>query len=93
MRDEYLSEEGESDAGTEEFAQVFLGELLERLENEILNLCGVFGGVGRVVWDHGRGEICAIDRVVDGDGDLKGFTAGKDRAGDTSPHRLERISR
>lgn len=69
---------------------MFLGELFERLEDVTLDVSGIFGGVGRVVRHNGGGIIGAIDRVVNGDGNLKGFTAGKDCAGDTSPHRLDK---
>ena len=72
---------------------MFLGELFERLENMCLDLCGVFGWSGGVVGDDGGGKIGAIDRIVNGDGDLKGFAADEDRAGDTSPHRLDNRSR
>lgn len=55
-----------------------------------LDLGSILLGVGHDVWHNGGGKIGAIDRVVDGDGDLEGFTAGQDRTSDTSPHRLDK---
>ena len=69
---------------------MFLGKLFERLEDVILDHSGIFFGVGGVVRHNSGGEIGAVDRVVNGDGDLKGFSADKDCAGDTSPHRLDK---
>lgn len=86
----YLFEEAESDTGTEELAKVFLRELFEGLEDVTFDLGGNFCGVSRIVRNNGGSKIGAIDRVVNGDGDLKGLAAGKDRACNTSPHRLDK---
>jgi len=54
----------------------------------VLDLGGILGGVIEVDWDCGGGEVGVVDRVVDGDGDLKGLASVDEGSSDTGPHRL-----
>lgn len=65
-------------------------ELAESLHDNLLDLFAVPIGTVGVVRDPQGGEIRGVDGVVDGDGDLELCVVVHSRAGDTSPHRLER---
>ena len=63
-------------------------ELAQCLHDILLNLFGDLFRVGLVVRDAQRGEIGAVDRIVDGKRDLILVAVG-DPASNTSPHRLQ----
>ena len=54
----------------------------------VLNHGGILGGIIGGEWDRGRGEVCVVDRVVDGDGDLKDLAPIDCGSGNACPHRL-----
>lgn len=64
------------------------GELAQGLQDILFDLLTVpIRAIGMVGEGQGR-EIRRVDRVVDGDGELKLCVVVNRRARDTSPHRL-----
>jgi len=84
-----LFEEGDGDTGAEELAEMLCTKLAKGVEDVDLDFFRVLlrlaGGVG----DDGGGEICAVDGIVDGYGDLVLGAVVDDGAGDASPHGLD----
>lgn len=64
---------------------MLLGKLAKDLQDVLFDILGP--GIGTKS-DHGGGEIGAVNRVMDGDGDLKLIGTGR-MASDPSPHWLE----
>lgn len=87
---EYLFKESERDAGPKEFAQMLRGELAKGVEDVDLDLLCVLFVVAFDVGDGGRGEIGAVDGIVDGYGDFVLGVVVDGVARDASPHWLEK---
>ena len=84
----YLAEKAQRYTRTEEFAEVLLRELPDRVEDVFLDDLGLSIRLSGVVWNDGRGEIGVVDRVMDRDGYLEAGVIVDWGTGDTSPHRL-----
>ena len=84
----HLLEQAQSNTRTEELAKVLLREMADGLNDMLFNGLGLSIRLSRVIRDHAGGEIGVVDRVVDGDGNLKASVVVHRRTGDTSPHRL-----
>lgn len=84
-----LLQEAKGDACTKEFADMFLGEAPDGIENVVLDVSSIPGGIVGAVWDGSGREVGVIDRVVNRDSNFICFTAIDDRAGDTGPHGSE----
>ena len=65
------------------------GELAERLENVLLNGCGLLFRVSRVIGHHRRREIRAVDGVVDGHRNLELGAVVDYGPCNTGPHGLD----
>lgn len=68
------------------------GELAQGLQDMLLDVLCIFVRVVGVVVDDPRREIGAVDRIVNGNGNLKLRVIVDDSARDGSPHRLHRLS-
>jgi len=89
----YLAQKGHRDAGTEEFAEMFRGELAKGFND--MRFDGV-GGLFRIIGEDGddlRRKVGVVNRIVDRYRDLKARTAVDQCTSDTSPHRLKTMKR
>lgn len=84
-----LFEEGDGDAGAEELAEMLCTKLAEGVEHVDLDLFLVLLRLAGDVGDEGGGEICAVDGIVDGYGDLVLGGVVDGAAGDAGPHGLD----
>jgi len=84
----YLAQKREGDTNAQELAKMLQRELAQDLEEGFFDLLGVdFWVVGFVRQDQAS-KIGAVDRIVDGDGDLKLGTIVDGGSRHASPHWL-----
>ena len=86
----YLLEQGQGDASSQKLTQVLGGEVAKSLENFFLDLFRVLVRGVWTVWDGHRRKIGAINRIVNGQCDLKLGIVIDHSACDSGPHRLKK---